>query len=89
MVEVKFIEERIREIFNRYNDRIDVENALKDLGFDLWGFTKKPDNSDNLDEQIWGYEKGIPNGLKPIIVGGKPIFLFRFVLGIILYFYQK
>ena len=66
--EIEMIKKEVEKVFDRYNYREDIENALKTLGFDLWGYTKKLNGSDNIDEQIWGYNKGTPNGQILILI---------------------
>ncbi len=49
--------EKVREIFERYNYREDIERALQDYDFKIWNYTMFDD-----DEQIWYYDDGdIPN----------------------------
>ena len=47
----------IEEIFERYNYRKDIENGLRNLGFEIWALI-----DENPDEQIWAYDIGTPNG---------------------------
>jgi len=54
---VEKLRQDVEEIFERYNYRVDIEQGLRDLGFDLWATIR-----DNPDEQIWAYDKGTPNG---------------------------
>ena len=65
---MKELEEQIEEIFNRYNDRKDVTTALQKLGFSLWAYTERPDGSKILDEEIWVYDVGTPNGQVLILI---------------------
>lgn len=54
---IKRLKWTVEKIFERYNYRVDIEQSLRDLGFDLWATIR-----DNPDEEIWAYDKGTPNG---------------------------
>ena len=54
---IKKLRWNVEEVFDRYNYRTDIEEKLRDLGFDLWAIV---DN--NPDEEIWVYDKRTPNG---------------------------
>lgn len=61
--ELEQIREKAEEIFDRYKYREDIEQELRNLGFDVWALI-----DDNPDEQIWAYDKGTPNGQILILV---------------------
>jgi len=56
-LKIEQIIREVEEIFDRYNYREDIENELRNIGFDIWALI-----DDNPDEQIWAYDRGTPNG---------------------------
>jgi len=48
---------KVKELFNRFTYREDIEDGLRDLGFKLWA---EIDN--HPDEQVWAHDVHTPNG---------------------------
>lgn len=55
--QIEDIKWAVMEVIDRYNHRDDITKALSSLGFSLWTYI-----DGNEDEEIWAYDKGIPNG---------------------------
>ena len=61
-MELEELRRKVADIVEEYGSRDGIEDEFRSLGFELWGVTKKSDGRDNPDEQVWGYERGSPNG---------------------------
>ncbi|GAB6134531.1 hypothetical protein [Thermococcus prieurii] len=67
-INIQAIKQRVMEIFESYRDRGLIEEQLELAGFQLWGYLNDHYGRPNRDEQIWAYDKGVPNGQVLVLV---------------------
>ncbi len=65
---IESIIEKVEYIFDRYRWRSDIEEALEDLGFKLWANLKDEHGKEHPDEQLWAYDRGVPNGQVLVLI---------------------
>jgi len=65
---IEKIKNTVKYIFDSYKNREIIEEQLEMSGFSLWGYLNDYHGRPNHDEQIWAYDRGVPNGQIIVLV---------------------